>query len=359
MAIEECGLYLASWEHLYLVTNGIPAGLPNQLFSRQPWALILFEHIYCDKNGLRGEEHAAEVMGWSNSKLFSDLASTKYDCIIKPLEVRHSLPTDRVARDFARANQGTSVDDVLALNYQPYDEQLFAQTRQDLLKPFLETHKLVLYDWQFSRLNDPLPVALKDSAVDVLNVAMRETPLSPDIFAELPANLGALFRELQEFEREPLRDLRSGRVTQEDYLKLLYENVRKHREVDAFLVPFIKKNLPRILELRNRFLKRDGGTTVRKYLAAYDRPAPAEELADLQAELDGKLAYCFKPLMSEYGPAVARITKSLATLDPIVHKATVALEVKDEIGTIGRLLREHVAYFRGDWRRPGSRGKTA
>jgi hypothetical protein len=125
-------------------------------------------------------------MGWSNSKLFSELASTKYGCIIKPIVVQHRLPTERVAQAFAQQNQGTSVDEALALDYQPYDEQLFAATRQDLLKPFLETNKLVLYDWQFSRLNDPLRVALQQAATDVLTALMRETPLSPDVFTELP-----------------------------------------------------------------------------------------------------------------------------------------------------------------------------
>jgi hypothetical protein len=47
-------------------------------------------------------------------------------------------------------------------------------------------------------------------------------------------------------------------MSQEEYLKRLSKNVRKHREIDAFLVPIIKKNLPKILELRGRFLKRNG-----------------------------------------------------------------------------------------------------
>jgi hypothetical protein len=40
---------------------------------------------------------------------------------------------------------------------------------------------------------------------------------------------------------------------QEEYLKHLSRNVRKHREIDAFLAPFIRRNLPTILELRTRF----------------------------------------------------------------------------------------------------------
>jgi hypothetical protein len=74
--------------------------------------------------------------------------------------------------------------------------------------------------------------------------------------------------------------------------------------------------------------------------------------------LDAKLAYCFKPMFREYGPVVARITKSLATLHPTVHIATVAAEIGAEIAPMRRLLGEHIAYFRGDWRRGGGGGNS-
>jgi len=137
-------LFLASWEHLYLVPAGVPAGLPNQLFSRHPWALILFENLYCDENGLKGEQNAAEQMKWTNSELFVRLASSKYD-IIKPLNLKVQLHADvaEIKRSFKVLHDGMSINKAIAAESVSVDE-LF-EWRLQLLKGFLDREKLVLY----------------------------------------------------------------------------------------------------------------------------------------------------------------------------------------------------------------------
>jgi hypothetical protein len=233
MEIIPHSLYLASWEHLYLVKGGVPAGLPNQLFSRHPWALILFEHLYCDQNGFHGEQAAAGLMEWTNSKLFCELASSKYGVLV-PVVTQHSLPVAPVNEAF-KSRFGRSVDEVVQRDDPSFDELLFAQTRQELLQPFAETNKLIVYDWTVARLSDPIPLTIKEAVTDILGAEMREVPLALDVFTELPPEYAGLFRELQEFEREPLRHLRAGRVSQPDYLKLLSVNIRKHREIDMYI----------------------------------------------------------------------------------------------------------------------------
>ena len=75
------GLYLASWEYLYLRQRK-PAGLPNQLFFHHPWLLIPFENIYCDQNAYDAEWKAWKQLGWTNSGLFVKLAERG---IIQPI----------------------------------------------------------------------------------------------------------------------------------------------------------------------------------------------------------------------------------------------------------------------------------
>jgi hypothetical protein len=198
---------------------------------------------------------------------------------------------------------------------------------------------------------------MQEAVKDILEAEMREVPLALDVFSELPPPYAALFTELQQFEREPLRHLRSGRVGHEEYLKLLSINLRKHREIDLQLSEGLPKRFQRVLTLRERFGKRDGWKAVRNFLAAYDRAAPVEELADLKRVLDDKLQYCFKPLATEFGKATVRLTKPLAKLHPLVHKAEIAVEVTEAAKPLVKLLRELITYFRGDYRR--GRGGTA
>jgi len=350
MNILPHSLYLASWEHLYLIEGGTPAGLPNQLFARHPWAIILFEQLYCDSNGFMGEQAAAQVMGWTNSKLFCELASSKYNNVLTPVATRHSLPTSQVETSFRRKH-GISVSEAVSVDDANLDELLFAKTRQELLQPFAETNKLIVYDWSVARIADPIPVTLSTVVEDVLTAEVCAVPLTPDVFTELPPRHAQLFRELQNFEREPLRHLRSGRVSQPEYLKLLSANVRKHREIDMQISSGLKERLERLMRLRDRFGKRGGWKVVRDFMAAYDRAAPVEELLEIKRALVEKLQYCFKPVAGEFGPATVRLTRALAQLQPLVHEITVASEVGNAAGSLRNLLSELITYYRGDYRR--------
>jgi hypothetical protein len=308
MNIQPYSLYLASWEHLHLIPGGQPTGLPNQIFSRQPWALILFEHIYCDHDGFSGEQNAAQVMGWINSQLFCDLAS------LTPLAIRHVLPVEQVSARFCR-DYGGSVEEAANVDDPRLDEMLFAETRQHLLQPFLESNQLILYDWSVARLGGTLPVTIQQAVKDVLEAHIPAVPLARDVFTELSNHLEQVFHQLQDFEREPLRHLRAGRVGQSDYLKHLSTNIRQHREIDLHLAGGLPERLDRILKLRDRFGQRGGWKAVRELLGGFDRPASVPELLDLKRALDEKLDYCFKPLASEFLPAIAKVTRALVRLE--------------------------------------------
>lgn len=346
--IEEHSLYLASWEHLYLLPNGVPAGLPNQLFSRHPWALILFENLYCDENGLTGEQNAAQQMNWTNSDLFVRLASPKYD-VIRPLDLKSPLRPfiDDVKSDFKRSHH-ISVTEAIDNEAVSVDE-LF-EWRLKLLKSFLSEHRLVLYDWPLAQYELPIPTALQVAVKDVLGIEAAPIPLSKDMNTELSPARKEIFDSLQEFEREPLRHLRSGRMSQAEYLSILKQRIKDYREVDMELVEGIDTNLDRILRLRERFGKRGGWKLIRDFLRAYKQNAEARELKEIDKALRGKLNYCFKPLWAEYGRATLSITKGAASLLPIIGGPMAAAEMIEPAKEVLGLASESVQFFRGQIR---------
>jgi hypothetical protein len=258
-------------------------------------------------------------------------------------------------RQSFRAEFKLSVDKAVSQDDQAIDERMFARTRQQLLQPFLETNRLVLYDLPLSRLSGSVPVIMKEAVTDILKAEMRAVPLAIDVFTELPSAYKPVFEELQNFEREPLRHLRAGRIDQEEYLKHLKEKVREHREIDVRLSDGLPKRLDRILTLRNRFGERGGWQTVQDFLAAYDRAAPVEELAELERELDEKLLFCHKPLPTEFGRVLIRLTKTLSKLYPAVHYAEIVSDAYRDAESLKPLLNELMTYFRGDVRGHGGR----
>ncbi|MFV9646267.1 MAG: hypothetical protein ACNYWU_10630 [Desulfobacterales bacterium] len=355
--IDEYSLYLASWEHLYLLPNGVPAGLPNQLFSRHPWALILFENLYCDENGLKGEQNAAEQLNWTNSELFVKLSSPKYS-IIQPLNLKSPLRpfVDDVKGEFKKEHKITvakAIDgDTVSV------DELF-EWRLKLLRPFLGEHKLILYDWPVARYGVTIPTSLQMSVRDVLGLKAAAVPLSKDVTTELSLERKQIFDSLQEFEREPLRHLRSGRLPQPEYLEILKQRTKDYREVDMEMVEGIDQKLGRILRLRERFEKRGGWKLVRDYLQAYDREAHPKDLNEIDKALRDRLNYCFKPLLSEFGPATWHIAKGLVkgvvSLLPGIGEAMTIAETTNEVAKpakeLGGLMSETIQFFRGEIRR--------
>ena len=105
---------------------------------------------------------------------------------------------------------------------------------------------------------------------------------------------------LQEFEREPLRHLRSGRLPQPQYLQILSQRYRDYREVDMEMLEGLNANFDRIIRLRERFGKRGGWKLVNDYLKVYDRDSRARELNEIMDQLNDRLGDCFNPLISEY-----------------------------------------------------------
>ena len=220
-------------------------------------------------------------------------------------------------------------------------------------RPFLDVHRLILYDWPIAHHGHAIPVSLQKAVIDILrNLKVARVPLSKDVNTELSPERKRIFDSLQEFEREPLRHLRSGRLPQPDYFEILKQRIHDYREVDIELVKDIDSKLERILRLRERFGKRGGWKLVRDYLKAYDQGADARELSEMEEALKDRLEYCFKkPLLAEYGPATLSIAKGIVSFLPWLGEAMTTAEMLEPIKELGGLLSESVQFFRGQIRR--------
>lgn len=349
MPIQEHSLYVAGWEHFHLLGNDTPTGLPNQLFSQQPWLLILFEHIYCDLNGLKGEQNAAEEMGWVNSELFVKLASAKYD-ILHPVVVSEMVRPVAPAVSRAFENEhGMPLQTAVAMESVSVEE-LFAWRLQGL-QPFLRQHSLVLYDWPLARHDHEVPLAVRLAAADELKVEVAAVPLAKDLASGLDPARQALFEDLQRFEAAPLRRLREGRIAQDEYLSILKKRKKDYREIDLELLDGVPQKLERILTLRERFGARGGWRAFRSFMQAYERDASPRELHALEHELREKLQYCFKPTLKEFGPALVKILRGAAKLNPVVHEIEVAHEMTKGALQAETPMRELIRFLRGQTRR--------
>ncbi len=345
MLINEYGLYLASWEHLYLIRNGVPAGLPNQVFSRQPWVLILFEHIYCDEHGLEGERNAAARLGWTNSTLFERLASTKLG-IITPVNL--STPVHPFVSDIQtkfESCRGMDINAAVQTDAVTVDE-LF-DWRLRLIKPFLNQHRLILYDWPLAGYRRTLP-SIIDRIVDPLPpLKIPRVPLTRD-WSELTNETARIFRELQEYEKPHLIRLRTGQITQADYLTILEQRRNDYRKVDLELTPGTDANLDDILLYRERFGKRKGWELLRKLLTEERQGAKAETLTPLVEELQECLKSCALPTMSELVDASWGFAKALIKTQPPINKIDTAFSLGKEGRNLADLIKEGFYYFRGD-----------
>ena len=347
--INEYNIYLASWEYMYLLPNGVPAGLPNQLFYHHPWVLILFENLYCDENGFKAEQNAAEQLKWTISELIVKLASTKYD-IIKPLNLEsplrpyiHRVETEFKKKYHSSVTKAISKDTVSV-------KELF-QWRLKLLNHFLDQHKLILYDWPIARYEREIPEALKMAVKDVLQLEAAAIPLAKNIELELSQERKKIFDSLQEYEREPLRMLRTGRLSQAEYLEILKKRINEYHEVDIELVKDIDTNLERIMRLRERFGSKKGWQLVREYLKANDRGATPRELDEISKELRNRLHKCFKPSLKEFGPALWKITKGIVSFLPLIGEAKIVSEMSEPVKKIKGLFSEMIQFYRGQIRR--------
>ncbi len=69
-------LALGTWFYKYLLgPDQKPAGLPNELLSRAPQALLLMDEIHVDRFAFEAEGFAANDLGFTTSKIFMDRES--------------------------------------------------------------------------------------------------------------------------------------------------------------------------------------------------------------------------------------------------------------------------------------------
>lgn len=63
-------LVLSTWFLSYLHEGGRARGLPNDFLTKAPGALLLYDHILCDKKAFDAEVEAARRGGWIASEIF-------------------------------------------------------------------------------------------------------------------------------------------------------------------------------------------------------------------------------------------------------------------------------------------------
>lgn len=341
--IQRFSPYLASWEHLYLMPGGAPAGLPNQIFGRDPWIIVLFEKLYCDVNGLKGEDNANRLLGWTNSELFLRLVENG---ILEPLPTAaHVRPKAILLRESFTKTLGILPEEAAstaALNVTD-----FFAWRGEILRDFLEQNELILYDFDLLEAGSSpkfLDVGLT-AALEQLEIPMRIASVTQSP-SQLPEPLRALFFKLQDFEKEPLVRLRTGALDQLSYLGILQRRAEDYAVIDAELRTDLNYRWDRLLLVRQRFGERGGWAAVTDLLAAHSRAAPPDQIATLQADLREKLEEAHNPFASEFRPGLIEIARALASLIGAVHIVEVGAKVGREAEQLSGVVKEKLKYLR-------------
>lgn len=57
---EETQLLLSTWFYKYLMDQ-TPAGLPNEIFTKSPHTLLLYDKIICDKSAYEAEKNLQKI----------------------------------------------------------------------------------------------------------------------------------------------------------------------------------------------------------------------------------------------------------------------------------------------------------
>ena len=328
--IKENGLYLGSWEYMYMGTS-TPNGLPNQLFSEDAHLLVVFENIYCDENGLRGEKRAFDELKWTNSRLFCDFSRQKYG-IIKGLpiksEIQNRISNLRIEngfvcdKDFQKEIEKTEIEQLISLKYA-------------LLQPFLATNRLITYDVDF-------------------NITIQELTLkTPHIYLtkkmkDLTSVNYSYFKELQKSERNSLLELRKGIIQQEEYYSRLNQNKKLYREIDKELIEGYEERFENILRYRERFSKRGGWNYVQEYFKMANSVVDVdiEELTKLQKQIQICLDNTKIPVISELGYASWNITKSILGFIPYVGEVLDAKDVINSIKSNKKVFSDFFSFFK-------------
>lgn len=345
--INQHGLYLCSWEWLYMGTK-VPRGLPNEVFSRHPGLLILFEHIYCDRNALEGEFNAHNTLGWTNSGLFCALTK---ESIIQPLDIQAHLHTDA---GIARHDAGVrSSEQYRGIIQTASDDQLFA-LKMHLLKPFLGRHGLHAYDFTMADPSKELPMSL-------LTLSSQLPPISTDHFlfvkriAELDPKRVDLSNDLQRYEAPHLAVLRRGGMDQkDDYIPILFKRADDHRFIDEELHHGVQERLRQVIEARKRFGDRGGWVDVHKYLELVRTPICLEEgeLNSLLNRIVDNYNQSTEALTPrERGSGWWRVGLALLQFIPILDKIPALWSLGQEAQQQRGVLKEPITYVQGSARR--------
>jgi hypothetical protein len=334
-------LYLASWEHLYLMPGGTPAGLPNQVFALDPWVIILFEKFYCDENGLKGEDNAARLLGWTNSKLFVRLVK---EGILEPIPTgAHVGSRAREVRRAFSVLHELKPEEAASGNHLSVQE--FFAWRTKLLDDFLDQHRLLLYDFDLIGSPNSFPTLLEDVTEKNLPLEVRTAPLTKSPH-ELPQRLKALFDDLQRFEAEPLKRLRTGVLDQLSYLGILQKRASEYAAIDVELRKGVDERLERFLEFRSRFGDSGGWEAVRKLFAADRRGALPEALDDLQRQVAAHLDKCYRPHPSDFRKGIVQFGKAVASLVDVIHAGRVAKEALEGLTKLKKPIGDFLHYVR-------------
>jgi hypothetical protein len=84
-------LVLSTWFLSYLHEGRGARGLPNDFLTKAPGALLLYDHILCDKEAFDAEARAAKKGGWITSEIFVRL---KEEGVLLTVDFKDLIPQD-------------------------------------------------------------------------------------------------------------------------------------------------------------------------------------------------------------------------------------------------------------------------
>lgn len=250
-------LVLSTWFYKYLMDQK-PAGLPNEIFTKSPHTLLLFDEIICDKYAFGAEKTFAKELGWTASEYFVKLKKEK---IIKIVDTEKELAS--YLESFNEKEKGDIIDSQKQItNFYIKNNNLKDLNNHWSETPFGNFDKLCLnnlskkegyltYNWEYGNL-DTDNIILRSRGRECLSLLIPSIEFIPSFESvkKIDAKAYKSFRNLQKNEEIPLVEYKIGELSQEDWRDWRFQFRETDEKIDEILKDKAKYNFDILMKMR-------------------------------------------------------------------------------------------------------------